>query len=232
MVYSTCTFNTQENEEIIAEFLKTQSDFSLVEIDRHMLGVQKGRGKLTQTARIWPHLAQGEGHFIALMEHNSCCFSGCDTTIKSAEDSGFTDFDNAPDEFLEFQKEFLNAGLQKGAFVSHGANLYLQPLPLGLRGLRVARSGWLLGECVKGRFIPSQALAMGIRKEQARFSVELSQADASKYLYGESLHLAELRPSAEIKPWVLVCHNSHPLGWARFVSGRLKNNLPVGWVVR
>jgi NOL1/NOP2/fmu family ribosome biogenesis protein len=131
--------------------------------------------------------------------------------------------------FKEFMNEFLNYTIPNGELVVHGINLYFQQIPLELRGLRVARSGWHLGECAKLRFVPSQALAMGLRKEQARYSIELSESDAQKYLRGESLQ-SDFEYVG--KPWVLICHNGFPLGWARFVQGRLKNNLPVGWAVK
>ena len=120
-------------------------------------------------------------------------------------------------------------GFREGEFVLNGSDLFLQPFAVDLSGLRVARSGWFLGEIAKNRFVPGQALAMGLRREQSRFSVELSEADADKYLRGESLYFDGVM---EGKPWVLVCFEGHPLGWARLVQGRLKNYLAKGWVKR
>lgn len=216
LVYSTCTFNSDENEGTIEAFLERHDDFFVVQIDHAALGVRSGLEPLPQTARIWPHLADGEGHFIALLE-------------KKDGETGAADFfglNAPPKEFSAFVDEFLDMDFPKGNFVLHGINLYLQPLSLDLRGLRVARSGWHLGECTKGRFVPSQALAMGLRKEQAKYIAELCEEDAFRYLRGESLFYS----NDAKKPWILVCHDGHPLGWARLVQGRLKNNLPVGWV--
>ncbi|MCL2526923.1 MAG: RsmB/NOP family class I SAM-dependent RNA methyltransferase [Defluviitaleaceae bacterium] len=109
--------------------------------------------------------------------------------------------------------------------------LYYQPIYIDLKGLRVARSGWLLGECAKGRFTPSQAFAMGITKAQAKHSVDLTESDAQRYLKGESLIPAGDLQGLKGKPWILVCCMGFPLGWARLVQGRLKNQLPTGWVV-
>ncbi|MCL1878290.1 MAG: RsmB/NOP family class I SAM-dependent RNA methyltransferase, partial [Defluviitaleaceae bacterium] len=68
MVYSTCTFNRLENEDVIETFLKTHNHFSLLKIDHALLGIQAGFDLSGKTARIWPHLARGEGHFVALLE--------------------------------------------------------------------------------------------------------------------------------------------------------------------
>lgn len=51
LAYSTCTFNRRENEETIARLLAEHSYLRLI--------VEK---------RVWPHLEQGEGHYVALLE--------------------------------------------------------------------------------------------------------------------------------------------------------------------
>jgi len=215
LVYSTCTFNPMENEDVIAGFLAGQNDF-----------------ELKKTNRIWPHLAPGEGHFVALLEKSAGKHSAgtCGSAGVISANAFSQEFSEFCREFL--QDDFVGAMFPRKRLILHGTSLYLQPERLDLRGLRVARSGWLLGESAKGRFVPSQALAMGLRKEQAKFTADLSEEDATRYLRGDSLEL----PSESVishksnKPWVLICHESFPLGWARLVQGRLKNNLPTGWV--
>jgi len=305
MVYSTCTFNPLENEGSVSAFLAAHPDFELLPIDHEGLGLSRGRGdgcgkaaelfNLNNTARIWPHLAPGEGHFIALMARKGgessvakdtsspeyaagvepACNSqsGYNTDISpTIGTAAFPDFKKGrklPEEFLTFCREALHVpvspreasmgaaadtAINKGAsyttasipcttdsiFVwdNHSRDekypvqrLYLQPASLDIKGLRVARSGWLLGEFSKGYFTPSQALAMGITKAQARYSVDLSEAEAWRYLKGESISLPEDFASTAGKPWVLICYMGYPLGWARLVQGRLKNQLPSGWVV-
>jgi len=249
MVYSTCTFNPLENELAIATFLAAHHDFKLLPIDHERLGLSQGRGEwadaqsgvsgaclasgcnLSYTARIWPHTAPGEGHFIALM-------------IKTGENAlNFRDLHSGfsagtqvrlPDEFSAFCEETLNGFPFQNSnhtICRHGNSLFLQPESIDLSGLRVARSGWLLGECTKGRFVPSQALAMGITQNQARYAIDLPQPEASRYLRGESTMPPEDFTPLPGKPWVLICCYGLPLGWARLVQGRLKNHLPTSWVI-
>ncbi|MCL2224720.1 MAG: RsmF rRNA methyltransferase first C-terminal domain-containing protein [Defluviitaleaceae bacterium] len=224
MVYSTCTFNTTENENVITSFLESHQEFSLVQIQHENICVERGIG-LPQVARIWPHLANGEGHFVALMEKQN----HSDSANQSAADVAIpSKIPRPPAEFTDFCRDFLTIPLHQTHLTQHGINLYAQPVPLDLKGLRVARSGRFLGEIKKNRFVPSQALAMSLLPDHARHAINLSTQDAEKYLRGESLHTSEPLPAT--KPWVLICHENAPLGWARFVQGRLKNNLPVGWV--
>ncbi|MBY0201897.1 RsmB/NOP family class I SAM-dependent RNA methyltransferase [Paenibacillus cucumis (ex Kampfer et al. 2016)] len=88
IVYSTCTFAPEENEAMIAEFLKLNRDFAVVNIAdtagfapgrpdwvREMLPDQATETEevLDQTrgtARLWPHLLEGEGHYVAVIKHS------------------------------------------------------------------------------------------------------------------------------------------------------------------
>ena len=62
LLYSTCTFNGEENEGSVADFLQHHADFSPEEFALPGLGASRG-GML----RIWPHRARGDGQFAALL---------------------------------------------------------------------------------------------------------------------------------------------------------------------
>jgi NOL1/NOP2/fmu family ribosome biogenesis protein len=115
-----------------------------------------------------------------------------------------------------------------GPFEQHGRYLFAVPEGMpGLSGIRVARSGWHLGEIKKDRFEPSHALALGLAASDVIASHNLSAGDCERYLRGESL--AQDLPFAD-KAWVLLCFSGFPLGWARRVGSRLKNKYPQGWM--
>lgn len=69
LVYSTCTFATEENEGIIAEFLAKYPEFSLAPVGGTG-SFAPGFGGLTGAARLWPHKVKGEGHFMAVLRHD------------------------------------------------------------------------------------------------------------------------------------------------------------------
>ncbi len=71
LVYSTCTFAPEEDEQIIAWLLETYPQFEVVPIDKPA-GIVDGHPEwanndpaLAGTARLFPHLMKGEGHFVA-----------------------------------------------------------------------------------------------------------------------------------------------------------------------
>ncbi|RCW45647.1 RsmB/NOP family class I SAM-dependent RNA methyltransferase [Paenibacillus prosopidis] len=82
IVYSTCTFSPEENEQQIAAFLAQHEDF-IVEAVPHRFGWAAGRADLAGenvqldakrqqsingTLRLWPHRIEGEGHYAAVLK--------------------------------------------------------------------------------------------------------------------------------------------------------------------
>ena len=72
LVYSTCTFAPEENEQQVAGFLAAHPGWEVGDIPWHE-GFAPGRPDwapggppdLARTVRLWPHRLRGEGHFIA-----------------------------------------------------------------------------------------------------------------------------------------------------------------------
>ena len=104
--------------------------------------------------------------------------------------------------------------------LSDGRALLLPPLPCGLDGFRLLRAGLLLGEAVKGRFVPAHALAMAAGCPLRR-RLELSEDDARRYLRGETL-------PADFSGWCAVTYQGLALGLGKGAGGILKNHLPKG----
>lgn len=96
IVYSTCTFSPEENEGMIAEFLMHHPEFRIVpakgaglfahgeaawlkEYGNEFDSIPDDIWKQVEgTARLWPHLIEGEGHFLAVLQRDE---SMVDTTI-------------------------------------------------------------------------------------------------------------------------------------------------------
>ena len=65
LVYSTCTWAPEENEEIVHWLLDTY-DFELLPVE-HVNGMVAGIN-LPETARMYPHHFKGEGQFVAHLQ--------------------------------------------------------------------------------------------------------------------------------------------------------------------
>ncbi|MBO7710253.1 MAG: RsmB/NOP family class I SAM-dependent RNA methyltransferase [Lachnospiraceae bacterium] len=98
-----------------------------------------------------------------------------------------------------------------------------------LAGVTYVRNGLLLGECKKGRFEPSQALAMALNAMDPRHMIDLKPEDDRliRYLRGESLNL----PAEEAAEggWKLITVCGFALGWGKLTGNILKNRYLAGW---
>ena len=206
LVYSTCTFAPEENEQVIAAFLQEHPDFSpeILEAPWFTPG-EMG------TFRMWPHKLLGEGHFAAVLR-------------KNGEDEEAYDTEPAqklPAQWQEFAKK-LDITLPGGKAVLFGSSLYWMPsrTPL-LRGIRVIRAGLELGEVKKDRFEPSHALALWLKTAKTVENYSCDSAQMKAYLHGETV------PSAKTG-WCLVCADGYSIGWGKGDGKVLKNHYPKG----
>ena len=227
LVYSTCTFDLRENEGLIAEFLDQHKDFEAVPIDHARWGFAEGFEPLPQAARLWPHKLAGEGHFICVMKKK----------LKEEAAGGNPpvprqNISHRLTAALADLKPYLKIETER--LVIQGNILFSVPEGTpDLTGLRVARSGWYLGELKGGgqkeRLELSHALALGLKADELETVYDMTEAECIRYLKGESFEAELPYPN---KSWVLMCLAGFPLGWARWVNGRLKNKYPPGWINR
>ena len=224
IMYSTCTFSQDENEFVVEDFLEKNKHYSILKIDHSKYGFSEGV-PLKNAARLWPHKIKGEGHFLALLEKGSDSESSQNLAQAFAHHN---QNDGAEKHFTEFCKTYLNYNFDQ-TFVKNRQSLFLtNGLLPDLTSIRVVRSGFYLGELKNNRFEPSQALAMGIKKEDAINIVDFSIKDVcvARYLKGESFE-------ADIKNgYNLICVDGYPLGWGKGLNGRLKNGYLKSWIVR
>lgn len=240
LVYSTCTFAPLENEQSIADFLAAHSNFSLVPLAGEQWfasgqpqWAEPEEPDLRLTARLWPHLLAGEGHFIAKMIKDDQAWTEPETKDRrqkkakgSAPAAGRKE---AIAAWRSFAAEHLPAVSQRldedAAYTLFGDQLYCSPAPsLDLSGLKVVRAGYHLGTVKKNRFEPSHALALSLQAADAMRTADYAADDEAlhRFLKGESL----ARDGEN--GWTLVTVNGFSLGWGKQVDGQLKNHYPKG----
>lgn len=220
MVYSTCTFSVEENEKIIQWFLNTNSDFEAIPIAKYK-DFQDGYDGLYQAKRLWPHRIKGEGHFVALLRKLE---SNNPISHKPFNYGKISNKELEP--YLAFESEVLRTSLDKSRLTIIQDKLYLLPEQTpNLKGLRILRSGWYLGDLINGRFEPSQALANGLNILDVKkvINLSLNQSEVVKYLKGESLNIDATQG------YHLICVDGFGLGWVKKTGNILKNKYCPGW---
>ena len=249
LLYSTCTFNGEENEGSVADFLQHHADFSPEEFALPGLGASRG-GML----RIWPHRARGDGQFAALLRRagdagevfargDGADGSGSRPSVHPAAsiDMWLDALPKArparragkaapaPDVAALLQElgkcavSALPVSPQSARLRLEGRRLIAAPLDAPeLDGLRVVSPGLALLRAETGRVEPEHALAMALLPGMARREAALTEKEALAFIAGEAL------PREGEAGWTLVTHAGLPLGWGKQAGGMLKNHVPKG----
>ena len=202
LVYSTCTFNPDENENMIRWFLNSHSDW---EAESFLL---PGANGINGFFTCYPHRTKGEGQFAALLRkkgHGECRFVP-DTSLPKAvsRDAG------------RFADSF--PGLPNATHMFGHTLIHTEFLP-DIKGISVYRIGLHLGEIHDNYFIPDHASAY-IAASSMQKSI-VNPELAVRYMAGETF-------AGNESGWTVVTCSDMPLGWGKGTGGIIKNHYPKG----
>lgn len=230
LLYSTCTFSPEENEQVIAYLLKERSDMRLENIKGYT-GFSKGRPELAdgnpeleKCVRIWPHKMAGEGHFLALLKKEG-------EALPSKDRKERVKISKAERKILEEFFQDVSGRIQVDQMeVRKGQAYWRSGFTDEQKGLTFLRNGLYLGELKKDRFEPGQAFAAALKKEEYASVLDFDPMDERviRYLKGETILVDDV-PVKRKKGWQLVCVSGYPLGWGKLSGGVLKNKYLASW---
>ncbi len=227
IVYSTCTFSKEENEDVIEYFLERYPDFTLEEMER-----------------FWPHKVDGEGHFVAKLVRRGCVDTDLKADRKTKKNKNSKNRKNETKpaltkENMKLLSEFLDetisedvaAWIKNSRLVMFGEQLYRLPdMEVDIKGLKVQRAGLHIGEFKKQRFEPSHSLALALKLSEAKNVVKLTWDDpqTTGFFNGQSVMLSDEQTAECKKGWALVCVDGYPAGWGKVNGAQVKNHYPKG----
>jgi 16S rRNA C967 or C1407 C5-methylase (RsmB/RsmF family)/NOL1/NOP2/fmu family ribosome biogenesis protein len=205
LIYSTCTYNREENEDNI--------DWICREL---------GAEKLEEPHRFWPHKTKGEGFFMAAVRK----LQGTGYRMQGVRQSSFV--------ASKFRCPYVLGGdfvnwQENNIFIAIPSVCY-DDYHLLKKHLKMVSAGLALGE-IKGKdFIPAHALAMSNALPKNAFpDWESDKETALKYLRKETLQNI---PSHLPKGYILVKYQNHPLGFIKNIGTRANNLYPQEWRIR
>lgn len=215
LVYSTCSYSVQENEEIVQWLIETYG----LEVLTVPVNAEWGIVSSALGYRFYPHLTRSEGFYCALLRkpgnrettENRPSRRLKHTPIAKAESEllgNFVDLNQGSVHKIGQQLHLVNTGVSDFLLQSR-PNFYLK------------KAGVCLGE-IKGRdFVPNQELAWypGVLPGVER--VELDKENAIRFLKKESFSTPE-----NTKGLALIHYRHYGLGWAKILSNRVNNYLP------
>ena len=231
IVYSTCTFSKEENEDVIEYFLERHPDFTLEEMER-----------------FWPHKVDGEGHFVAKLVRRGCVDTDLKADRKTKKNKNSKNRKNETKpaltkENMKLLSEFLDetisedmaAWIKNSRLVMFGEQLYRLPdMEVDIKGLKVQRAGLHIGEFKKQRFEPSHSLALALKLNDAKNVVKLTcdNPQTIGFFNGQSVMLSDEQAAECKKGWALVCVDGYPAGWGKVNGAQVKTIILRGLEIK
>ncbi len=233
LLYSTCTYSTEENEEIVAWLLDADEDLELCEISEAVktctadgIDVTGTHPALAKCRRFYPHKASGEGQFMALLRRSE---TGT-PSVRAVKDAAIM-LNRAERAVVEaFLRETIESSfsglLLLGGTVSAFPGRETVALPLPPFG--VVSAGVALGEVRKGRMVPHHHFFTAYGAEMKnKLVLEPEDALIARYLAGEELETPET-PDGYASVCLKVGDAVVSLGGGKVSAGRMKNHYPKG----
>ena len=211
MVYSTCTFEKEENEDIV-QYLLDNSNASLINI-KEIEGAIRGID-MKEAIRLYPSHFKGEGQFIALIKCND------EHNIKLKK---YQNKNNQIPQLFKLTNEFIlqnsNNNKIKDIYPFNTTINYLEYGNINIDGLKVKRYGLNMGQVINNRFEPSHSLMKVLDLKQNH---EITKDEYLKFIKGETLE------NNNYKGYLGIKYNNLKVGFGKASNNQIKNHLPKG----
>lgn len=216
LVYSTCTYSKEENEDVVKSFLDENPDFELVPPTPEIIKMTCDGIDMPMARRFYPHISGGEGQFLATMK-------------RAGDERGEVRYADGAQKLGKDEEMIVRAffddvfeGAPTGRVCRVGKYISLVPdFPVPPHSVFCA--GVKVGEIEKGRVVPHHQLFAAFGSMMKR-KIDLSPDDVRvrKYIGGETI-------SCDISNgWCAVLCSGCALGGGKAVDGVVKNHYPKG----
>ncbi|MDE5690866.1 MAG: rRNA cytosine-C5-methylase [Alistipes sp.] len=226
LIYSTCTFNRDEDEGSLERMLAWAGDEAaeapVPEVGSEW-GIVCGRVGAFRTYRFFPHRACGEGFFAAV----ACKDPELDARMRSPKARRTLFGQAGKSAVAELGRWVQDPAAMR--FAAIGDTFYGWPAAQAdvvrtlSEVLPVICSGVAMGQLFKGRLKPDPALAFFAGLD--RSAVPAAEFDPERAV--DYLRKAEVRPDALAEGMNLICCEGRALGFAKRIGGRVNNLYPA-----
>jgi len=222
LLYSTCTYNRQENDEnaewlnntfqLLPEPIETQPDWKVEQ--------------RSQAYQFYPHRNKGEGFYLAALKKQE------GTAFKP--EKKYTPLPITPKKQKMTLAEWVSNSEALSIMQTH-EKASLRAIPKYLKAdteiilhhLRRSQAGLELGQFKGKNFVPAHSLSLSTLVNESLPAVNLPKTEALRFLKKEQFDADDIPQG-----WMRVQHQGHTLGWAKGLRNRVNNYFPKGWRIR
>ena len=236
LIYSTCTFNREEDEDNVA-WIARELGADMLEVPVEEAWGITGNliGDSFPVYRFLPHKVKGEGFFLAVLRKHAGEVETVEPRAEKKKKGGKDVKGKAPQ--LSVPKEAKDWLQIPGDYqlTINGTNVQAFPkshetvYTLLQQYVKVIHAGITLGEMKGKDLIPHHSLAMSTALADGAFpKAEVTYEQAIAYLRKESLVLDAGVP----RGYVLLTYQNIPLGFMKNIGNRANNLYPQEWRIR
>lgn len=252
LIYSTCTFNPEENEEVV-RWLITEHGYELVDLEfDEAWGFTEVNIMGSAACQAFPHRVRGEGFFLAVLrkmqpskavpqvklvekkrrpkKRSRARCGSCEPEIAKPVQHSFEKVTRRKSKEFE---PWLNMEGERLQFVARGDRAYaftkshVEQLLLLEERLKIITVGLPVGEWKKHGFVAAHGLVLSeLFNEEVFPSQNLTVKDALRYLRREPIETS-LPDGVGV-----VAYEGHRLGWVKQIGSRSNNWYPSEWRIR
>ena len=225
LIYSTCTYNPQENEQNLA-WLSDQLDAKPLELSIDPVwGFNTAEVAGITGFHAYPNKVKGEGFFITAV-HKS---DGKEKRLKRTKY-------RHPYVHKKLIPQFNSwiHSAEERFFIQHKETILALPeawhnelLDIN-QNLHIITEGLKVGDEKKNKIVPDQALALSTLLNPDSFNLTaLGRQEALLFLKKDTLDSSLFKEGLN-----LVAYKNHPIGWGKRIGNRFNNSYPTPWRIR
>lgn len=225
IIYATCTFSLEENEMTVDNFLTKYPDFEIIPVKENVRehtsdGINFNGcvcENINYARRFYPHIAKGEGQFMALLHHKG------EENISQTSSPKIKKIDKTITDFLN---DVLTGYDERNVTVYNQNPVYFTP-DFNVNDKVAFTCGVTIGEIRKNYIQPHHQFFMAMGDSfKRKIELKADSEDLIKYLSGQEI-------SADCENgWAVVTVNGCTIGGAKVVNSTAKNHYPKGLRLR
>lgn len=224
-IYSTCTYNRTEDEEMV-EYMVAEYGAESISLNfPHEWHILPGIATKAHCYRFMPHHTRGEGLFVAVLRKPGNA-PHANAAPKRAKSSSRTAV--VPKEVKDWLVGDFTFSADDKGFIGALPSAHINEIALICSKVRVLSAGVPVAT-LKGRdVVPAHPLALSVALNRGSFPCcEADYATAIAYLRGESITLTDAP-----KGYVAITYRGLPLGFVKNLGNRANNLYPREWRIK